>query len=395
MTDLQHTNASRALLIFSGSNERAIVAFCRVLHSLGIAPLIVARTDQDAILRTRYRQHVVATRRMDQLDLDDITRCLQEAQARRQGARLVLCPTSEFLNLFLLQHRHYLRQLGCEIPLVDGELYRLVSDKYSFSRLCATEGAAIPQELADYRGQAFPFVAKPRQNVNRANRSLYPYLIHSAADLDAFLISEQTADFYFEEYLSGESYYLLYYLGQDGRVTRFSQQNLLQQAGGKSIVLARPAQLHRQPVADQYVGILRRLGFWGLAMIEVIRRGDDLVFIELNPRFWGPMQLTVDARAGILEAFVADQLGGDLPLHRHTGSSHSAYLWLNGWLANTRRGQQPRWHITPATHAARFVLRHLAHDIYLRRDTLGLFVHEFSQALRPPSKPSTSTDRTP
>ena len=35
------------------SNERAIVAFCRVLHSLGIAPLIVARTDQDVIFRTR------------------------------------------------------------------------------------------------------------------------------------------------------------------------------------------------------------------------------------------------------------------------------------------------------------------------------------------------------
>ena len=143
MTASQHPSASRALLIFSGSNERAIVAFCRVLHSLGIAPLIVARTDQDVIFRTRYRQHVVATRRMDQLDLDDITRCLQEAHAHTQGTRLVLCPTSEFLNLFLLQHREYLRQLGCEIPLVDYDLYRLVSDKYSFSRVCEAEGLSL------------------------------------------------------------------------------------------------------------------------------------------------------------------------------------------------------------------------------------------------------------
>ena len=388
MTNFQHTPTDRALLIFSGSNERAIVAFCRVLRVLGIVPLIVARTGQDVIFRTRYRQHVVATRRMDSLDLDDITRCLQEAQSRALNARLVLCPTSEFLNLFLLQNRKHFQQLGCEIPLVDLDLYRLVSDKYSFSRVCAAHGVAIPREFADYRGQAFPFVAKPRQNVNRENRSLYPYLLHNADDLETFLSSEEVTDFYFEEYLSGESYYLLYYVWQDGRVTSFSQQNLLQQAGGKSIVLARPAQLHNQPVSEQYVGILRQLGFWGLAMIEVIRRGEDLVFIELNPRFWGPMQLTVDAGAGILEAFVADQLGCDQPFPRsQTLPASAAYLWLNGLLATTRSGKQPRLHINPPAHATRFVLRHLAHDIYLRRDTLGIFAHELRQALRAPRKP--------
>ncbi len=373
----QHTSADRALLIFSGSNERAIVALCRVLHALGIVPLIVARTGQDVIFRTRYRRHVVAMRRLDQLDRDDISRCLQEAQSRAPNARLVLCPTSEFLNLFLLQNRAYFQQLGCEIPLVDIELYRMVSDKYSFSRVCAAQGVAIPREFADYRGQAFPFVAKPRRNVNQENRSLYPYLLHSTADLSTFLDNEQVTDFYFEEFLSGESYYLLYYLWKDGRVTSFSQQNLLQQAGGKSIVLARPAQLHSQPDSDQYVAILRQLGFWGLAMIEVIRRGDELVFIELNPRFWGPMQLTVDAGAGILEAFVADQLGCDQPFPRsQTLPASAAYLWLNGLLATTRSGKQPRWHISPPAHATRFVLRHLAHDIYLRRDTLGIFAHE-------------------
>ncbi len=388
MTISQHTPTDRALLIFSGSNERAIVAFCRVLRVLGIVPLIVARTGQDMIFRTRCRQHVVATRRMDSLDRDDITRCLQEAQSRALNARLVLCPTSEFLNLFLLQNRKHFQQLGCEIPLVDLDLYRLVSDKYSFSRVCAAHGVAIPREFADYRGQAFPFVAKPRQNVNSENRSLYPYLLHNAGDLETFLSSEEVTDFYFEEYLSGESYYLLYYVWQDGRVTSFSQQNLLQQAGGKSIVLARPAQLHNQPVSEQYVGILRQLGFWGFAMIEVIRRGEDLVFIELNPRFWGPMQLTVDAGAGILEAFVTDQLGSDQPLSQsQTSPDPAAYLWLNGLLATIRSGKQPRWHIKPPTHATRFVLRHLAHDIYLRRDTLGLFAHEFRQALRAPRKP--------
>ena len=202
-----------------------------------------------------------------------------------------------------------------------------------------------------------------------------------AADLAAFLRSEQTADFYFEEYLTGESYYLLHYLWQDGRVTSFSQQNLLQQAGGKSIVLARPAQLHRQPVAESYVRVLRQLGFWGLAMIEVIRRGDEFVFIELNPRFWGPLQLTVDAGAGILEAFVADQLGRP-EFGSQARAGDAPYLWLNGLLANRRAGKQPRWHVPPPAHPKRFLLRHLTHDIYLRRDTLGLFAHELVSVLR-------------
>ncbi len=378
--------AAPSFLIFSGSNERAVVAFCRVLRALGIDPLIVARTDRDVIYYTRYRRHVVAVRQVDRLDLDDVTRCLAVAQAYAGNAGLILCPTSEFLNLFLLQNREHFSQLGCKIPLVDQDLYRTVSDKYSFSRLCAGQGIAIPTEFDDYRGQAVPFVAKPRQNVNRENRSLYPYLIHSDADLAEFLCSEETADFYFEEYLVGESYYLLYYLWQDGRVTSFSQQNLLQQAGGKSIVLARPAQLHRQPVAEFYVRVLRQLGFWGLAMIEVIRRGDELVFIELNPRFWGPLQLTVDAGAGILEAFVADRLGS-AELGARTLTGAASYLWLNGLLATKAAGRQPRWHVTPPLHPTRFVLRHLMHDIYLRRDTLGLFAHELVDAFRTSRQP--------
>ncbi len=261
----------RTFLIFSGSNYRAIVAFCRELAELGLDFYIIARTASDLIFETRYRNNVVATREHDRLDLADIHRCLQLARSKSQFSQFIVAPSSEFLNLFLLKNREFFAEHGCEIPLVDLDTYERVSNKYPFSRLCKQWGIPIPAEFEHYAGLDFPFVAKPFKNVNAENRSLYPYLIYGEDDLREFQARERDSDFYYQEYIQGESHYLLLYLARDGWDVRFSQQNLIQQAGGKSIVLAKPSYIHNHVIANRFVDLLRDIGFYGLAMIEVMQ----------------------------------------------------------------------------------------------------------------------------
>ncbi len=377
------SDAARVFLIFSGSNTRAVVAFCRALAARHLAIVIVARTEEDPILRTRYRRNVVAVRALNQLDFADLDRCLHQARRTTGAQQFIVCPTSEFLDLFLLENREFFASRGCILPLVDRDLYRSVSDKHSFSRICQRQGIAIPRPIALEASPKFPFVAKPRYNITADQRSLYPHLIFDATDLAAFHSNETSDDFYFEEYVVGPSYYLLYYLSRRGAVTAWSQQNLAQQPGGKSIVLARSAQIHSQPIAARFVEILHGLGFWGLAMIEIIRQGEDDVFIELNPRFWGPFQLLLNAGSPLLDAFIDDQLDLAPAAYPAPARPQAGYLWLGGMAEAWATGRALRWHDgAPQQRRALCIARQLRSDVYARPDTAALFFHELKRAAR-------------
>jgi hypothetical protein len=355
-----HRGAARAFLIFGGSNTRAVVAFCRALAARGLDSAIVARTDQDPILKTRYRRQVVATRALDSLDFDDIDRCIGEARRKMGTQEFVISPASEFLNLFLLEHRDFFASRGCIIPLVDLDLYRCVSDKHSFSRICHSRGIAIPREISIGDSPRLPFVAKPLHNVTADKRSLYPHLIFTPEDLARFQRAEDSADYYFEEFVVGPSFYLLYYLSRQGAVTAWSQQNLLQQPGGKSIVLAKSARVHQDP----------------------IRRGDEFVFIELNPRFWGPFQLLTNAGSPVVDRFIDDQLGLEPAPYPPPARPAASYLWLGGMADSLASGKTLAWHVDPPKHKVCFIARHWRSDVYLRPDTGRLFLHEFAEAAR-------------
>ena len=372
---------AKAFLVFSGSNYRAVVAFCRVLDARGLDIHIVARTQQDLIFRTRYRRNVVAIRALDRLDFADLDRCILEARLKTGVSEFILGPTSEFLNLFLLENSQFFASRGCTIPLVDLNLYRRVSNKHSFSRICQSKDVSIPREVFIEASPHFPFVAKPRYNITTGKRSLYPYLINGMEDLAFFRQSENTADYYFEEFVAGPSYYLLYYLSRDGEVTAWSQQNLVQQPDGKSIVLAQVAQIHHDSVSAKFVEILQDLGFWGLVMIEVIQRDGEYVFIELNPRFWGPFQLLINSGSLVIDRFINEQMNRQPSPSPSSVRLDASYMWLGGIAQSMASGRQLTWHIDPPRHRTFFITRHLHSDVYLRRDTARLFFHEMKEAV--------------
>lgn len=69
-------------------------------------------------------------------------------------------------------------------------------------------------------------------------------------------------------------------------------------------------------------------------MMEVIR--DDLgnfYYVEINPRFWGPLQLALDACPSILQLFVQDagvQLDSEIHLVENVCDEAHWYSWLFG-----------------------------------------------------------------
>jgi hypothetical protein len=374
----------KTFLVFSGGNDRAVLGFLRALRLCGERAHIVARTLDDRILRTRYRKDVAWIRPDHSLSLETFFGCVRRVRENAGERTLVVLPSTEYFNAFLLKHRADIEGMGCEIPLVDASIYERLTGKRSSTDLFAAAGFAVPGEWTGVRDAPLPFVAKPLRNASRTGRSLYPWLLENRAQLEAFERQTEAGEFFFQEYVHGESLYLLMYLPRaGGPALTWSQRNLLQQPDGKSMLLAEPADFHRSDTAQRLVQVLRDTGFHGLGMIEMIKSARGDVFIEMNPRIWGPVQFCLDQHQPLLQAFIGESLHGDPArfMQRRGASSRKKYFWLGGLADTLAAGKQPDWHTRKRSTSA-VILGGIASDVYLRMDAWRCFIHDLKQAFK-------------
>ncbi len=361
-------------VIFTGANERAVLAICRSFARRAVPCSLIARPGADPLRRTAYRRWIGATRRVDTLDLEDMLECVRQLAARHAGDVLTFVPTAESINRLILRHRTAFEQAGLTVALVSEAVYTAVSDKASLLGHAARFGLQLPPALDAPLPASLPLVAKPRCEFAADGRKLYPELIHDVAALDRFLAQAHTADYFFQRYLDGASYYYLAHFSRDGVATFAYQRNLLQQANGKSIIAAELCACPDVRTREQLTALFLSLGFHGYAMIETMALDGVHHLIEVNPRFWGPWSLA--DRAGFLpEAFAGMR---HPPLR---DPSCGRYAWLGGWLADHACGRRPRVYPAARQMPVRERMGLLARDVYLRRDSLLLFLGEIFNAL--------------
>ena len=372
--------------MFGGGNDRAVLAFLRALYACGQRASIVARTADDRVLRTRYRDEVKCVREHDTLTLLVFADCIQRVRRSVGQRTLVVLPSTEYFNEFLLQNREAIEQMGCEIPLVDSTVYGLLTGKRTATDYFAANGFAVPKEHDVAAVMELPVVAKPLHNVAADGRSLYPQIIATREQLDAFRAREKGNDHFFQEYVHGDSVYLLFYLprGRLGAEIKWSQRNLLQQPAGKSMLFAEAADFHCTATAENMIALLRETGFWGLGMIEVIRTpGGHATFIEMNPRIWGPIQFCLDQHQPLLQAFIGDALYGDASRYlekKWPNRWRKRYCWLGGFAETLVSGETPTRHPGMRSTVA-FVGASFLDDIYLRSDSWRCFFYDVGKSI--------------
>jgi hypothetical protein len=110
---------------------------------------------------------------------------------------------------------------------------------------------------------------------------------------------------------------------------------------------------------------LHRHGYHGPLMIEFIFTAEGGYYIETNPRFWGPLQLALDACPALLDLYARDHGARPATLPGAAQAPHY-YAWSRGARASPT-----------VTHPAGAVLRERdqllrRHDVYARPDTMRL-----------------------
>lgn len=360
-------------ILFSGFNNRAVLTLCRIFTKYKIKFHIIALDKNDPINFTVYSSHVEWIRERRQLDLDEFIEAIEHIRKRYDVDKVVIVPSTEALNRFILEHKEFLEMKNISVPLVDRDLYELISNKYSFGELCAQKSMNIPREveLLDDTECNYPIVAKPRSYSPES--ALSPVIINHQSEMIKFRRLYNLDDFYFQEYVNGESYYLLYSIDKSGTVVSFSQKNYIQQGNGKSIVLAVSADIHNESIGEKYKQLFLELGYYGVVMVEIKRTKENDYMIEANPRFWGPLQLTMDCNVPIVELWLkmwGCQLQEDEGDHPHIAGE---YFWLSGLLSSIKNNDV-MYHVNP--EIIKQLPEYVLSDVFLRRDSLNYFYHE-------------------
>ena len=359
------------ITIFSGYNQRAVIAFLRVLKRCEIRSFsVIASSENDMILKTDYRNHVFYIRKHKELDIGEFTELFIRLKKEKNVDEIIVLPSTEALNRFVLDNREYFKRINVSIPLVDKKVYELVSDKEKFWTYCKGKNITVPTVFDFPKEYSVRFVAKPKEYIGHDGKAHTPCLILSQNDYTQFVRENEINDFTYQEYIEGRSYYLLYYFMRDGGVIKFSQINYLQQPGGKSIVMAAPAEIHHEAISEKYEAEIKKLNFTGLLMIEIRERNNEYYMIEANPRLWGPSQLFVDAGIPFFETFL-NEYGF---LKESSGFYENAdirYYWSGGG-----RMKNCFWHEGGEQDFLKNSILYEQFDIYKRSDTIAIYKME-------------------
>jgi len=352
-------------VIFSGHNDRAVVALCRYFSSKGRNFHLVARDSKDAIYKTKWVEKVIIQRATSELKIELFLNIADLVQ--QKNCKPCICPTSEFLNHFFFENQDQLIELGWHWLFPEYSIYNELSDKYkSPEHIERILGLKTPPSQTKESWKA-PCVLKPKCNL-RNGEILYPKICKNQLDLAEALKDVDADDWFSQTFVEGQSYYLCAYIDARGGWVAFWQENMLQQPNGKSVVLARNCVNPGIDVHKLMCG-LHEISYRGPFMMEVIQdKSKVLHFIEINPRFWGPLDLARRACPEILQRFLSDIDDETLAAQSKISNVQHMYAWAYGAKTNPLKIYPSAVGLTHDEIQSLLV----SHDVYAHADTESL-----------------------
>jgi predicted ATP-grasp superfamily ATP-dependent carboligase len=384
--------------------QRSALAITRSLGRRGISVLVGEEEPECLASRSRYcLRHV--TYPSPYRDPEAFQRFLADFVAR-EGVDVVVPVTDVTTAAIALRRDTLFRHTAVAVPPFDA--FDKVSDKASVLEAAARAGIPIPRThvtegLAGLRRIVaqveYPAVVKPARSKIFTGRGWLATAVHYAAsEAELWRLYEHT-DYLaaypslIQERIVGPGVGLFALFDHGRLLATFAHRRLREKppSGGVSVLCESvPAESQLREDAKRLLG---PLGWHGVAMLEYKRdRGTgDRYLIEVNGRFWGSLQLAVDA--GVDFPYLSYQLAlgcpPDVPTAYRVGVRNR---WLLGdldhllsRLLHTRRdlclpdGAPSRWRtLIDFLTSTRPGIR----DQVARGDDPGPFLHELRQYAR-------------
>lgn len=292
-----------------------------------------------------------------------------EVTLRMRKPRFLLPMTNISLELTLSIEKYIRRHTT--FPFVDRETFFQVTNKYTLLKTARELGLTVPQSLsipekdrrtvADLRtieGFCYPAVLKPSFSDKQVgSHFIRARVTYPTCAQDVFTIIDgktnsdyATLPFLLQEKVLGSGIGVFALCREGEPLAIFCHRRLLEvpPSGGMSALCESIAE-GEAPVEDA-MKLLRHFRWQGIAMVEFKQTpisNSQNVLIELNPRFWGSLQLAIDAGCDFPKLLIESAHSPSLTV--------TDFRQVAGTIPAYRKGVRLRWLVGTLDHfLARF-----------------------------------------
>lgn len=202
-------------------------------------------------------------------------------------------PINEETLLPLLSEREFFES-KIKLPLPEKEILEKTFDKTESLELVKKLNIPAPKLIdANFQDINFPVIARPKYSREIRDNKIVSQKLSYIFSLNE-LLSFQSSDFFFQEYIPGKGYgfYALFDRGEPKAYFMLKRINEVPFTGGPSSLRE---SVYEEDLKEYGLKILTELRWHGLAMVEFRRdlRDGQFKFIEINPRLWGSLSLAI------------------------------------------------------------------------------------------------------
>lgn len=284
-----------------------------------------------------------------------------EGIVESEGVEMVI-PMTDVSAPAVLALRDRLPEL--RVPFPDADTYRAVSDKRHLLGVASDLGIPVPRQVeletppgddpepAQWRDLRFPLVAKPARSAVEGAAGMEKFGVAVAADDDALerILGRYPASAYpilLQEQITGSGLgaFALFHEGEP--VAWFAHRRIREKPPTGGVSVYRESIRLRDDLREHATRLLSHFRWSGVAMVEF--KEDTATGIpylmEVNGRFWGSLQLAVDAGVDFPALLVDRAMGGAVsPTEDYREGIRSRWLWgdVDHLLAMLRRGRTYR-----------------------------------------------------
>ncbi|MBW3225630.1 carboxylate--amine ligase [Marinobacter adhaerens] len=326
------------ILVFDG-NQRASLAAVRSLGSKSLW-VAVGETKIDSLAgssRFCSRQIMYSDPFQSPRDFFDDTLL----QIENLGITFLL-PITEATTYVLLKYRAELPETVI-LPFPDTSIVEKVANKNELFSLALAQGVPVPETIVCHNIQegrkalelhdSFPLVLKPYKSKILLDQTIVSTQVIIAKSKDEAITALATHEFFdfpftLQTYVKGQGQGIFALFDRGRPVCFFAHRRIREKPpGGGVSVLSESAPIDEK-LKISAEKLLRHVQWHGVAMVEFRVTDDGIGYLmEINPRFWGSLQLAIDSGVDFPWLLYLVSTGQEIPAVRW---HHRRLRWLLG-----------------------------------------------------------------
>lgn len=294
----------RRVLVLDGESRSAL-AVTRSLGRSGAAVVAGTATSHNLAAASKYALRAVRYASPE----SDQPRFIEDLQSLCREHRITdLLPLSEIALGTILRHRERFAEVS--LPYVNRETYELAVDKHRLAQIAVSLGLHAPASIYcagaahidEIVGEiVYPAVLKPvKSRVEDGGTWLVTQVQYARdeAELRSRLASHPQYRFPFmvQQFIEGEGKGVFFLYDRGRELARFSHRRIREKppTGGVSVLSV--SERASDVLFADAAKLLDHLSWHGVAMVEFKVTAQGVPYLmEINPRFWGSLQLAIDA----------------------------------------------------------------------------------------------------